>query len=141
MARSFHRRQSVPPIADLNVIPLIDLAFSILIIFMIATPLIQNETTTPVNLPISTQANARDPNLQFVSITIVGGGGMYEMNGRRLDATELDRELAAYARSANPPVFSLRADLNRPIQELQDLFDLLQKHGLTKFSLDSQRAR
>ena len=51
MARSFRRQRTTHPISELNVTNLIDVAFTLLIIFMIATPLIQEEQTIQVNLP------------------------------------------------------------------------------------------
>ena len=57
MARTFRRRQTAAPISELNVTNLIDLGFTLLIIFMIATPLIQQEQTIPVNLPAEGKKN------------------------------------------------------------------------------------
>ena len=65
---------------------LIDLGFTLLIIFMIATPLINQEQTIPVDLPVE-QASTQDPpdpDTQFETITIradgtveqLGDGGM-----------------------------------------------------------------
>ena len=48
MARTFRHRQTAAPISELNVTNLIDLGFTLLIIFMISTPLIQSEQTIPV---------------------------------------------------------------------------------------------
>ena len=56
MARNFRRHRTSHPIADLNVTNLIDLGFMLLIIFMVATPLIQQEQTVPVNLPTVAKA-------------------------------------------------------------------------------------
>ena len=54
---------------ELNVTPLMDLAFSLLIIFMISTPLL--EQTIPVNLP-KQDANSASvrPDIDFQLITI-----------------------------------------------------------------------
>lgn len=140
MARSFRRRQPIHPIAELNVIPLIDLAFSLLIIFMISTPLInKDEQTIPVQLPVSTDASVQNTQDRFVSITIVNGG--YQVDGQRLALAELDQRLQGYTLSANPPVFSIRADKNIPYQEVVTVFDLLARHNLTKISLDTEARR
>jgi len=62
MARNFRRtRSATHPIADLNVTNLIDLGFMLLIIFMVATPLIQQEQTIPVNLPTVSKAPQPSP--------------------------------------------------------------------------------
>ena len=59
MARSFTRRNKLSVISELNVTPLIDLAFSLLIIFMITTPLI--EQYNRVNLPEQSSSVKQPP--------------------------------------------------------------------------------
>ena len=61
---------------ELNVTPLMDLAFSLLIIFMISTPLL--EQTIPVNLP-QQDANSASvrPDIDFQLITIKADGQIY----------------------------------------------------------------
>ena len=61
MPRSFHRRRVLSPMAEINVTNLIDLGFTLLIIFMIATPLIQNEQTVPINLPVESKSKQTPP--------------------------------------------------------------------------------
>lgn len=56
MARTFKRPRAMQPLSELNVTNLIDVAFTLLIIFMIATPLIQQEQTIPVNLPVESKS-------------------------------------------------------------------------------------
>jgi biopolymer transport protein TolR len=76
MARNFRRHRQAHAIADLNVTNLIDLAFMLLIIFMVATPLIQQEQHIPVNLPVesvSPQQKA-DPRDRFEAITVLPDG-------------------------------------------------------------------
>ncbi|MEC8330086.1 MAG: biopolymer transporter ExbD, partial [Verrucomicrobiota bacterium] len=41
MARNFHRKDRLSALTEMNVTPLIDLAFALLIIFMITTPLLE----------------------------------------------------------------------------------------------------
>ncbi|MFZ1054135.1 MAG: biopolymer transporter ExbD, partial [Opitutaceae bacterium] len=70
MARTFRRPRQSHPIAELNVTNLIDLGFTLLIIFMITTQATQ-EQTIPVNLPSeskSVQQNV-DKNAHFVAIS------------------------------------------------------------------------
>ena len=64
MARNFRRKHTAHPIADLNVTNLIDLGFMLLIIFMVATPLIQQEQKIPVNLPVRVGAAAAEARSQ-----------------------------------------------------------------------------
>jgi biopolymer transport protein ExbD len=76
MARNFRRKLASHPIADLNVTNLIDLAFILLVIFMIATPLIHQEQKIPVELPVeSVSAQPKpDPRERTESITVQADG-------------------------------------------------------------------
>jgi len=127
------------PVSELNVTSLIDLGFSLLIIFMISTPLIQNERVIPVDLPESSEAASRNDDERFVDITIIVGG--YEVDGVGMDIAQLEGMLRGYTLSAKPPVISIRADRNIVYQEIVTLFDLLKKHNLTKINLPTQPAR
>ena len=61
---------------ELNVTPLMDLAFSLLIIFMISTPLL--EQTIPINLPKQEKNSASErPEIKFQVISITKAGQVY----------------------------------------------------------------
>ena len=69
MARDFKRANKLAVISDLNVTPLIDLAFSLLIIFMITTPVI--EQYNRIDLPDQTTNEKQPPpemDDQFITI-------------------------------------------------------------------------
>lgn len=127
------------PVSELNVTSLIDLGFSLLIIFMISTPLIQNERIIPVDLPESSEAQSRNNDQRFVDITIITGG--YEVDGEGVDQAQLEGLLRGYTLSEKPPVISIRADRHIAYQEVVTLFDLLKKYNLTKINLPTQPAR
>ena len=103
---------------ELNVTPLMDLAFSLLIIFMISTPLL--EQTIPVNLPKqdSNSANAR-PDIDFQLITIKESGQIY-WGKEEVDLPELNTRLGYLAKLQEPPAISLRADRNLRYQQVID---------------------
>src|SRR3978361_1819059 len=93
MARTFRRHRQSHPISELNVTNLIDLGFTLLIIFMIATPLITKEQTIPLTLPSQSKTNVTraDPSDKFESIT-VRSNGTYLLESRSLTLVELARE-------------------------------------------------
>ena len=69
MARDFKRQNKLAVISELNVTPLIDLAFSLLIIFMITTPVI--EQYNRIDLPSQKTSQAQElPKLDDQFITI-----------------------------------------------------------------------
>ena len=140
MARNFRRHRSAHPIADLNVTNLIDLGFILLVIFMIATPLIQQEQTIPVNLPTvakSPQSKANKDE-RFVAVSVDGRG--YYVDNRTTPVTlpELRSRLRAYAAEPKPPVIRIRGDSEVRYQRVAELFSEVQRAGLTRFTIDSQ---
>jgi biopolymer transport protein TolR len=143
MARTFRRHHASHPISDLNVTNLVDLAFVLLIIFMIATPLITQEQTIPVNLPVESKNDQPKPDkdTKFVTVTIDAKGNYY------LDNVQLSfRDLGLRLRTlgAGPDakniVVSIRADLTQQWQKIVSLMDELKKNNLGRVSFPTQAA-
>jgi biopolymer transport protein TolR len=137
MARTFRRQRTSHPIADLNVTNLIDLGFTLLIIFMIATPLINQEQTVPVNLPVESKSeqNTPDKNTKFVSLTLDAKGVTY------LDNTPINSaDLAVRLRGMDEKntVIRIRADGKVAYQEIITLMEEVKKSGLSRISFDTQ---
>ncbi len=142
MARTFRRARQMHPIAELNITNLVDLGFTLLIIFMIATPLINQEQTLPVNLPVesaSTQPKP-DPNDPTETITIKADGTVV-LGSRPLTQSQLSRELATLATQARQPVIHLRLDAKATAQQFVAVMDELKKNRLSKISFDTQTTR
>lgn len=141
MARTFRRRHVQHPISELNVTNLIDVAFTLLIIFMIATPLIQQEQTIQVNLPTESkrQQDKPDPDLTFQTITI-NKSGEYYWGSKRVDFRDLSDLLADAAKKEKPPAIRLRADWSLQYQKVISVLDELKKHNLSKITFDTQTA-
>lgn len=121
---------------ELNVTPLMDLAFSLLIIFMISTPLL--EQTIPVNLP-KQDANSASvrPDIDFQLITIKADGQIY-WGKQAVDLVELNSLLASLSKTQDPPAISLRADRNLIYQKVIDVIDAIKRNNLTKLHLDTE---
>ena len=139
MARTFRRRHTQQPISELNVTNLIDLGFTLLIIFMIATTVTSQEQKVPLNLPIESkrpQAKA-DPSDRFESI-IIRADGSYSIGGRKLTLVQLSRELASFAGLPKPPVFRIESDAKASMQQFVSLTEELSKHNLLKIAVITQ---
>lgn len=141
MARTFRQRRQMHAVSELNVTNLVDLAFVLLIVFMLAAPLLETppEQTIPINLPMesqSPQAKA-DPDTRFEVIT-VRADGTYLLGSRTVTLTQLRSELAGFGRQPTPPVIRLRADAASTAQQYITLMDELKKSNLTKVSFDTQ---
>jgi biopolymer transport protein TolR len=142
MARVFRRRPSAHPIADLNVTNLIDLGFMLLIIFMVATPLIQQEQKIPVELPVESVSPQQkpDPAQRTQSITVQSDGTVLVAN-QPFSIRQLAAELAKFAAEPKPPVIHLRLDARATAQQFVTVLDELKKHNLTKIAFDTQVVR
>ncbi len=141
MARTFRRQRQSAPIAELNLTNLIDLGFTLLIIFMIATPLINQEQTIPVSLPFESRSpQTKEPDVTFQSVT-VRADGTISLGNRTVSRAELAQEFASYAAQANPPVIRLRADARAVAQDYVVVLDELKKANLSKVSIDTQVLR
>ena len=121
---------------ELNVTPLMDLALSLLIIFMISTPLL--EQTIPVNLP-QQDANSASvrPDIDFQLITIKADGQIY-WGKQPVDLVGLNSLLASLSKTQDPPAISLRADRNLIYQKVIDVIDAIKRNNLTKLHLDTE---
>jgi biopolymer transport protein TolR len=142
MARTFRRRQTMHPIAELNVTNLIDLGFMLMIIFMIVATVINQEQTVPVKLPVeSTSLQTKpDPSDKFESIT-VRADGTYTLSGHAVTRAQMAREFSIFAKQSKPPVFRLRMDANSTAQQFITVMDELKKQNLSRIQFDTQAAQ
>ncbi len=139
MARTFRRPRQTAPISELNVTNLIDLGFTLLIIFMIATPLIQNEQTVPVDLPVESKSAQPKPppDTQFQTI-VIRADGTVQLGEIVLPLEQLKTSLASFAAQSKPPVFRIRMDAKATAQHFISVMDALKQNNLSKVSFDTQ---
>jgi biopolymer transport protein ExbD len=137
MARDFKRPNKLAVISDLNVTPLIDLAFSLLIIFMITTPVIEqyNRIDLPTQNSVSTQ---KPPEKEDKFITI-DAEGRYNWGQDSVTKNELEILLDQVAKNTgDQPTIHLRGDRTLPYQKIMDVINMLKSRNLTKLSLDTK---
>ncbi len=136
MARDFHRRERLGAISEINVTPLIDLAFALLIIFMITTPLL--EQSIDLSLPSESQkpqtaVDSRD----YQTIAIDAAGNIF-WGDREVSLEETDELLEGLASGGNPPVVNIRADFRLQYQAVVSVLDLVTRNNLSRISLDTR---
>jgi biopolymer transport protein ExbD len=141
MARTFRRKHHSHPIAEPNVTNMIDLGFTLLIIFMITTSYSQQEQTVPVNLPTVSKSPQQktDKTDRFVAIGVDASGGFYlENNASTVTLAELRQKLKEYAAEPKPPVIRIRGDGKAFYEKVAQLFNEVERAGLTRFTIDFQ---
>lgn len=127
-------------VSELNLTNLIDLAFTLLIIFMIATPLIQQDQTIPLTLPVESKSAQRADSTTKFQLVSVDKAGKYYFGSRPVTLDALREELRKVASEPNPPVIRIRADLALQWQQVVYIMDELKQCNLSKISFDT-RAR
>lgn len=126
--------------AELNVTNMVDLGFALLIVFMITAPLLQQEQTIPLSLPLeSVKQQSRDRD-EFQSVSIDRNGNYY-WGDRRVSFSQVQLNLTALARQSKPPVLRIRADFTLQYQQVVGLLDEVKKNNLSRISLDTQAPR
>ena len=135
MARKFHRKDRLSALTEINVTPLIDLAFALLIIFMITTPLL--EQTIEVNLPVEAAKSQAEEREDFQSLTI-DRVGLYYWGDQQVSEQQLADLLDNMAMDPTPPVLSIRADAQLPYQQVITVVDMIKQRKLSKISLDTK---
>ena len=135
MARNFHRKDRLAALTEINVTPLIDLAFALLIIFMITTPLL--EQTIEVDLPVEAAKSQPEEREDFQSVAIDAQGRHY-WGEREVSLEQLGDLLDNMAADPAPPVLSIRADAQLPYQQVITVVDMIKQRKLSKISLDTK---
>ena len=135
--RRFSQRNSLVTLNDINITPLLDLAFVLLIIFVITTPLLDHGLD--LNLP---QGGRADPQLrkQDFRTVEVGKTGYYLMGGKKLGLPQIEADLRR-DRQTNPNlVVFIRADKSTPYEQVYSILDICSKQSI-KVSLRSEPVR
>jgi biopolymer transport protein ExbD len=130
--RRYSQRTGLTTLSEINITPLLDLAFVLLIIFMITTPLLENS----VNLVIPSSGAANAPvNPAEVQTISIDRTEAIRLNNEAIDPAALTARLVELKR-ANPDVaVVIRPDRELPVQKLVGLMDALQRAEITKVGI------
>jgi len=130
--RRYSQRHNLSTVSEINITPLLDLAFVLLIIFMITTPLLENSMN--LIIPSSGAANAPVKTGQVQTISIDRHEAI-KINDKTVSSADLVARLAELKR-ANPDVaIVIRPDRELPVQKLISLMDALQRAQITKVGI------
>jgi len=130
--RRYSQRNNLTTLSEINVTPLLDLAFVLLIIFMITTPLLENS----MNLVIPSSGASNPPmNSSQVQTISIDRSDVIQFNNQIVDPETLTRQLLAL-KETNPDVaIVIRPDRELPVQKLISLMDTLQRAQITKVGI------
>jgi biopolymer transport protein ExbD len=130
--RRYSQRTGLTTLSEINITPLLDLAFVLLIIFMITTPLLENS----MNLSIPSSGATNQPiNSSQVQTVSIDRDETIRFNIQVVDLETLTTQLIQLKR-ANPEVaIVIRPDRDLPVQKLITLMDTLRRAQITKVGI------
>ncbi len=119
-------------LSDINITPLLDLAFVLLIIFVITTPLL--EKSLDLKLPHGGQSEKRLEKSDIATVEI-SASGIFALNKQRLRLSQLVGQIARDYRANPNLVVYIRADRDCRYEWVAQVIDGCQRNGLTRYSL------
>jgi biopolymer transport protein ExbD len=134
--RRFSQRSQMVTLSEINITPLLDLAFVLLIIFVITTPLL--EQSINLKLPHGGQPDQQIEKRNIRTVE-VGQTGVYVLDKQRMKSLdELTARLTADFRANPNLIVYIRADQDGRYKFVADVIDRCQKNGITRYSLRTE---
>ena len=133
--RRYSNRTSLSTLSEINITPLLDLAFVLLIIFMITTPPLENSKTLIIPSSATTNAPINPAAVQTLSMD---RNEVIRLNEQVIDLATLESRLAALKAADPNMAVVIRPDRNLPVQKLVSLMDALQRADITKVGIATQ---
>ncbi len=133
--RRFSQRSHLVTLSDINITPLLDLAFVLLIIFVITTPLLEQSITLQLPKGGQPEKQIDKKNVRTVEIS---NTGVYALDKQRMNLAQMISQLAGEFRGNPNLIVYIRADENGPYKNVAALIDGCQKAGITRYSLRTE---
>ncbi len=131
---SFDNKSSGAPMAEINMVPLIDVMLVLLVIFIVTAPLLTH--AVKIDLPkASAEVNQSPP--QKIEFAIDAAGQRY-WNGERITREEAAQRFATEGAKPTQPEVHLRADQNVPYRFVAETLADASKAGLGKIGFISE---
>jgi len=129
--KRFSRQGIYNPQTDINIIPLMDLVFNLLIVFMLTTPLLEQKID--IKLPTAQSGSQIDSkNVTTINVNSLGWAFIDE---KKVSANEIEqiirRKIAGDAQHA----VLVRGDEKVPYGKFVEIVDQLKRAGVTKLGI------
>jgi biopolymer transport protein ExbD len=133
--KRFSQRSGHTAMAELNVTPLLDLAFVLLIIFIITTPLL--ESNIAVQLPVGSKNDSAPVDPKSIRTVTIDRNGQVYLESKPIELPVLEQELTAFHQETPDAAVVVRADRTLHVQQLVDVMDVLQHAKIDKMRIDN----
>ena len=131
-------RRVTSSLAEINVVPLVDVMLVLLIIFMVTAPMIQRGVD--VNLPVSTKAGQIANERLFVSVPLTyRQDHIVYLGDEKIRADVLQERIRQKMEGRTDKQVYLRGDGGVLYQDLMEVFDRLKAAGVETVGLVTKR--
>jgi len=134
---SFDAKNAQAPMADINMVPLIDVMLVLLVIFIITAPLLTH--AVKLELP-QASAQVNEPKPDRVEFAIDATGALY-WNGEALTRAAAAQRFVEAGQRQPQPELHLRADAATPYRYVAQTLADTSKAGLTRVGFISEPER
>jgi biopolymer transport protein ExbD len=127
------------PLAEINMVPLIDVMLVLLIIFLVTAPLLTHAVKVDLPKAASAPTGTKPDN---VEVTIDASSRVH-WNGKVVEPAQLAERLRAAGALTEPPELHIRAERTTPYEKIAQVMSQAAFHGVTKigFVTDPTPAR
>ena len=133
--RRFSQRSYLVTLSEIHITPLLDLAFVLLIIFIITTPLLEQSINLKLPHGGRPDQHVDKRNVRTVEVSTTG---VYLLDKQRMSLEQMIARLAAEFRSNPNLIVYIRADQDGPYKTVATLIDGCQRSGITRYSLRTE---
>lgn len=134
--RRFSQRSHLVTLSEINITPLLDLAFVLLIIFVITTPLL--EKGMDLKLPVGRTDSNQQPDKKNIRTVEIDANGNYSIFNRQLPLANIVNGLATEFQSNPDLVIYIRADERSQMKHFVALTDACTARGISRYSIRTQ---
>ena len=131
--RRFSQRSHLVTLSEINITPLLDLAFVLLIIFIITTPLL--EKGFDLRLPKASGQPDKPINPRDIRTVEISTQGVYTLNRQRMTLAQVESQLVRDFKANPALVIYVRADENRQMKYFVALTDTCTRNGISRYSI------
>lgn len=127
------------PMAEMNLIPLIDIALTLVIILMVTTAFIRHPGVS-LKLPETVTREGAPENNQDLTVVVARDGNVY-LDGHKRESNELRARLAAVAAKNKDARVMVKGDREVPYARVMEVMDLVRQAKLTRVVLPTDPKR
>jgi biopolymer transport protein ExbD len=130
--RRYSQRAQFSTLSEINITPLLDLAFVLLIIFIITTPLMDKSTDLVIPSSVASKDAVNPASVQTIT---VDRKATLKLNNVPVALADLTAQLAVLKKTNREIAVVIRSDKELAVQKVIDVMDAVQRAQITKVGM------